>query len=106
MNKYEQEDLVRFDAASRDYVPAEIESAVKDALVAAFNSGAKKAVPMDGIIDALREMVPMSKSSKETVDRIVAWARDNATPVSYPESPTIAAAAPAGGRVIRARRTS
>lgn len=110
-------DIAAFSAAeineflreSEGYVPAEIESAVKDALVAAYNDTKCEDIEMRHIVDALHELVPMSKAHKDNIDRILAWATQHATPVSYP--PKIPA--PAGNgeddgtrgvRVIRTRR--
>lgn len=97
----EESDMLRFVEASKDYVPAEIESAVKDALIAAFNGSNKrnKTKLIDHIITALQDMVPMSKSHKESVDRIVAWARDNATPVDS-DTPKVAVAG-STARILR-----
>jgi AAA+ superfamily predicted ATPase len=78
---FSKEDLFEFTAASRDYVPAEIESSVKDALIMAFNE--KTTVKMAHILRSLKDMVPMSKSNADAIAKIVAWARDNATPVNY-----------------------
>lgn len=104
IDAFSEADLELFDTASKDYVPAEIESAVKDAIIASYNKGAKpKDLAIAHITTALTEMVPMSKSHKATVDRIIAWARDNATPVSYPVG-TAPPTLPGGGRVIRATR--
>lgn len=79
--KFTQAENQEFIAKSDQYVPAEIEAAVQDALIAAFNR--KEALGMTHIVEALEEMVPMSKSNKAKIDNIVAWARENATPVSY-----------------------
>lgn len=62
------------------YVPAEIESAVKDALVDAFSGG--EDLTIQHIADAARVMVPLSKAFKEQIDRMAAWAENNATPAS------------------------
>lgn len=93
--KFTDDETRMFIAKSKDYVPAEIESAVKDAMIAAFNSGNK--LSMAHILEALDEMVPMSTSNKEQIDKIIAWARDNATSVNYETvTPvTIAGEAPA-----------
>lgn len=64
------------------YVPAEIESAVKDALVDAFSSG--EDLTLQHIAEAARAMVPLSKAFKEQIDRMSAWAENNATPASKP----------------------
>jgi hypothetical protein len=84
IKKFNRDQLDEFVKASEGYVPAEIESAVKDGIIAAFNDESAKDLEMRHIIDALHEMVPMSKSHKEAIDRMVQWAKDNATPVSYP----------------------
>jgi AAA+ superfamily predicted ATPase len=93
--------------ASRDYVPAEIESAVKDALVEAFSAGEE--LSSTHVVSALHEMIPMSKSHKAQIDRIVDWARENATPVNYDGAQQQASAAitkAAGGRrLIRSNRS-
>lgn len=80
-NKFSKDELFEFCKSSKDYVPAEIESAVKDALISAFNR--KEPLGMQHVIGALAEMIPMSKSNKAQIDAIVAWAKDNATPVNY-----------------------
>jgi SpoVK/Ycf46/Vps4 family AAA+-type ATPase len=104
--QFKEEDLLRFDKASMNYVPAEIESAVKDAIIAAFNGGVKSTkLSMNHIVSALEEMVPMSKSHKATVDRIIEWARDHATPVDYEESASAATVLPVA-RVLRTRSRS
>jgi len=102
-------DLRLFSEASKGYVPAEIESAVKDGLISAFNDGV--ALETKHIVQALHDMVPMSTSHKATIDRMLEWARSNATPVNYPDgsgpsASSIARLASIGGKdvVIPARR--
>jgi AAA+ superfamily predicted ATPase len=96
---FTKDDLFAYTKASDNYVPAEIESAVKDAMIAAFN--AKETLGMQHILQALEDMVPMSKSNKEQIERIVAWAKDNATSVNYDdELPQVMASAPVGRRMI------
>lgn len=99
---FSDEDVEEFLKVSEGYVPAEIESAVKDGLVNAFGDDEAEGLEMRHITDALKEMVPMSKSHKANIDAIVAWAKDNATPVSLPSKP-LALGSPGGARVIRAR---
>lgn len=67
------------DACDR-YVPAEIESAVKDALINAFGEGEE--LTSKHIIDAFAVMVPISKAFAMQIDRMNEWAKNNATPVS------------------------
>lgn len=71
--------------ASSGYVPAEIESAVKDALVDAFSND--QGFSMDHVVNALSEMVPLSKSYAQQIMEIQAWAEQNATPASYKHDP-------------------
>lgn len=66
--------------ASEGYVPAEIESAVKDGLIDAFDSGEE--FTMQHVKDALVKMVPLSKAFKPQIEAMAAWAKDNATPAS------------------------
>lgn len=94
---FSKDEVFQFTTSSKDYVPAEIESAVKDALIAAFNT--KEKLGMKHIIDALEEMVPMSKSNAAAIARMVEWAKDNATPVNYENS--IPEAVAGGGRRMR-----
>lgn len=103
---FSEAEINRFLETSHDYVPAEIESAVKDALVEMFSAG--EDLSMSHIIQALQDMIPMSKSHKTQIDRIVEWAQNNATPVNYDKAKLAAEAviAKAGGRrVIRSTRT-
>lgn len=96
-------DIGSFVTASQHYVPAEIESAVKDALIAAFNDTTCKDVEMRHILDALKSLVPISKAHKESIDKILVWAEQHATPVSYPEKNS-SLPAERGDRVVTARR--
>jgi SpoVK/Ycf46/Vps4 family AAA+-type ATPase len=76
-------DLSEYLRESSGYVPAEIESVVKDALITAWSEG-KKPLEMRHIVAALKSMVPLSVSRKEEMDAMIAWAANNATPVNYP----------------------
>ncbi len=98
--KFSATDLATFDSASEGYVPAEIESAVKEGLIMAFNDG--KALNMQHIIAALEDMVPLSKSYAPQIDAMVKWARNNATPVNYDDKP--AAPVQSSTRRIATRR--
>lgn len=100
---FAEADLKRFDAASEGYVPAEIEEAVKDAFILAFNDDRAKDIEMRFILDSLAEMIPMSKSHAAAINEIVQWAENNAISVEHPAE----AATSTGGnmnRVIRPRR--
>lgn len=65
-------------ALSEGYVPAEIESAVKDALVDAFNDDCE--VEMKHVKKALMAMVPLSKAFARQIQDMNEWAKANATP--------------------------
>lgn len=82
---YTEEEVAEFTSASFGRVPAEIEAAVKDGLITAFNDKDCKDLEMKHVIGALTKSIPMSVSQKAKIDAIVEWARDNAVPVNYPE---------------------
>lgn len=106
IKEFDKKDLIAFRAASDGRVPAEIEAAVKDGLVSAFNDEDADDLEMRHILDALEESVPMSKSHAEAITRIVEWARDNATPVNYEDLPApVAAVTGSGGEIVRRPRT-
>lgn len=79
--EFSKTEMSEFITASNRYVPAEIESAVKDGLVTAFSR--KEELSMAHIIEALENMVPMSKSYAVQIASIEEWAMNNATPVNY-----------------------
>lgn len=100
IKEFSAKDLEQFVADSNGYVPAEIESAVKDALISAFHKDEE--LSMSHVSAAFKVMVPMSRSHKERIDAIIAWAKDNATPVNYdaPAKTNADAFATAGGRRV------
>lgn len=100
---FHADDVREFLTASDRYVPAEIESAVKDALIYAFSDTTCKDVEMRHIIEALRNMIPMSKSNAAAIEGILQWADNNAVSVSYPAKPPSLNSI-AGARIIRARK--
>lgn len=77
---FPRKDLNAVVNASRGYVPAEIESAVKDGLISSFNDG--EDFQPDHVVSALKEMVPLSKSYAEQIQLMTVWAKQNATPAS------------------------
>lgn len=97
---FREAELRAFQGFSAGFLPAEIESAVKDALVIAFNDDEAEDLQLSHLQQAFEAMVPMSVSHKEQIDRILAWAEKNATPVNYPEGRVVATAA------VPARRTT
>ncbi|CAO3460738.1 hypothetical protein [Azospirillum argentinense] len=68
--------------ASDGFAPAEIEAAVKDALIEAFTTGRD----VDGalVAEVLRGMVPLSISFADQVTAMRRWAELNARPASLP----------------------
>lgn len=101
---FSDSDIARFLEVSNNYVPAEIESAVKDALIAAYH--ADEELTISHLEKAFNDMVPMSRSHAAQIDRIVEWARNNATPVNYATThivPTTVEAPPARRVGSRAR---
>lgn len=104
---YPRKDVEAVLAASEGYVPAEVESAVKDALVAAFNQGDE--LTMQHVVDALRSMVPLSKTYAAQIKAMMDWAAANATPAGFDPLQANAKAtkkvAETGTRVMRRRPT-
>jgi SpoVK/Ycf46/Vps4 family AAA+-type ATPase len=87
--------------ASRGYVGAEIEAAIKECVVDAYTEGTK--VNGEAIKAQLACMKPISIAFKEDFDRMAAWASNNARPSSLPE-PAKAAPKPVPTKVVRRGR--
>lgn len=87
IDDFSDEDIAEFVQASDTRVPAEIEGAVKDAMINAFTDKMAKDLEMKHILQALESSIPMAKSQKVKIDAMIAWALDNATPVNYEEVP-------------------
>lgn len=83
MDIFSEKDIADFMSKSEGYVPAEIESAVKDAITNAYGDKDAEGLEMRHILKALDDMVPMSVSNAAAIARIVEWAAVNATPVEY-----------------------
>lgn len=79
---FKQAEVLAYLQASTGYVPAEIESAVKDALIMAYSRGSE--FKMAHLLEALRDLVPLSKSHASQIAEIVEWAANNAIAVNYP----------------------
>lgn len=103
IESFHADDVREFVAASDNYVPAEIESAVKDALISAFSDTKCKDIEMRHIIDALKNMIPMSKSNAKAIGGILEWSTHNAVSVSYPHKAD-AGVSVLGARIIRPRK--
>lgn len=86
-------------AVSEGYVPAEIESCVKDGLIDAFSEGEE--FGSSHIVSAIRATVPMSRSHAAQINAMREWAEANATPAgSIPEARGATPAATPRSRVI------
>jgi ATP-dependent 26S proteasome regulatory subunit len=78
--KFSASDKQKVVEASKGFVPAEIEAAVKDALIDAFDKGEK--FSMNHVVAALSKMVPMSKAYNTEIQKMVLWSKQNAVPAS------------------------
>jgi SpoVK/Ycf46/Vps4 family AAA+-type ATPase len=83
IDDFEDDEIQKVVDASNKYVPAEIESAVKDALVNAFD--AEEEMSMKHIVEALTVMVPLSKAFEQQIAKMSDWSKNNATPASAQE---------------------
>lgn len=106
INDFSEEDISLFRTASHTRVPAEIEAAVKDGLVSAFNDKDADNLEMRHILEALETSVPMAKSQAAKIQAIIEWARDNATPVNYEDATMGEAPVSHAGDSVRPRRVS
>ena len=68
---------------SEGYVSAEIEAAVKEAVIEAFHTGEK--VTGQSIVDQLKNMKPISVAFAEDFESMRSWAENNARLASTPE---------------------
>lgn len=89
---------------SEGYVSAELEAAVKEAVIQAFNSG--EPVTGEAIAEQLANMKPMSEAFKEDFDRMKEWATNNARLASTPEKPVAGKTMLAATGPARPRRRS
>jgi MoxR-like ATPase len=74
----EQIDLDALAKASRGYTGAEIEEAVKSSLYIAFS--AKQELATEHLLDALKEVRPISQTMPQVIERIRKWGRVHARP--------------------------
>ncbi|MBI5198963.1 MAG: AAA family ATPase, partial [Nitrospirae bacterium] len=65
-------DLNSISSASEGYVGAEIEQAIESAMVRAFNESQREFTTED-ILKSLKEIVPLSKSQVENINRLRRW---------------------------------
>jgi AAA+ superfamily predicted ATPase len=102
IDDFDQDEVNALIQKLEGYVPAEIESAVKDALVDAFSSG--EDLTIAHISEAVGVMVPLSKAFKEQIAKMAEWAENNATPASKPHAEDNLQSNSLSGRNIRRRR--
>jgi SpoVK/Ycf46/Vps4 family AAA+-type ATPase len=88
---------------SEGYVPAEIESAVKDALVDSFSDDSEE-VTMAHIKKALQSMVPLSKAFATQIKAMNDWAMANATPAGKDVTEPTGDGTSANARRVSTRR--
>jgi ATP-dependent 26S proteasome regulatory subunit len=102
-DQYKSPEMNKAVEASKGYVPAEIESAVKDGLITAFT--AEEDFEPRHVVDALKVMVPLSQSYNEQIQLMTAWAKANATPASktYDTVDDDGKVVELGGRNVRRR---
>lgn len=102
LDKFAKDDIRDLIRATDKYVPAEIESIVQDALVDAFSEGEELGIRH--LMAAAEALVPMSKSFAEQIERMNAWATNNAIPASRTVVKAPAESAPANARRVSTRR--
>ncbi len=78
ISEYDVVDVDELIAMTEGYVPAELESAVKDALVDAFSEGVE--LTIDHVKAAIKTMVPLSKAFARQIEEMSEWSKANATP--------------------------
>lgn len=76
-------------ARADGFVPAEIEAAVKDAMITAFNR--KQPLTGEMIAEQFGRMVPLSEAFKEDFEEMQRWAEQNARPASLMPGQTVEA---------------
>ena len=67
--------LERLARASQGYVGSEIEQAIVDAMYIGFNAD-RRPFTTDDVAAALKKQVPLSVSSRETIDMLRDWLRE------------------------------
>lgn len=87
IDEFTNDELVDFLKATADCVPAEIEAIVKDGIVLALNDPSldEPVLLMRHLLQARKEMVPLSISHKDAISAMREWAAKNAIPASYTE---------------------
>jgi SpoVK/Ycf46/Vps4 family AAA+-type ATPase len=88
-----QFDMDKLIEATVDYSGAEIEQAIIAALYDAFDTG--NDLSSDGLLNTLKDIVPLAITMREMIDSMREWARTRARPASAKRG--VQAAKPAGG---------
>lgn len=78
-------DLSALSGVTIDFVGAEIESVVDEALYAAFD--ANRDLITQDIVDVAKTVIPISKTDAEGITEFRRWMTNRAMPVSRPETP-------------------
>ena len=73
--------------ACSGFVGAEIASLVPSAMLQAFADGERPITTAD-LVEASRNVVPLTKTAADKIDRLRAWAKGKARPASTPEETT------------------
>lgn len=98
IDDYDEDEVDEIVKLTEGYVPAEIESAVKDALVDAFSEDVE--MDMRHVKVAIKSMVPLSKAFATQIEDMNYWAKNNATPAG------LVAGAGASPQISNSRRVS
>ncbi len=105
-----QRDPAQFDLpalihATRDFNGAELAEVVTNALFAAFSErAAEPKLETRHLLQAARELVPLSRSRAEDIARLRHWAAENCRPAARPPEVSSAASPPSESLVERQAR--
>lgn len=80
-HKLTEKDYIKLAQATENFVGAEIEACVKDALTEAFARDDKK-ITVDNIMEQSRQIIPISRAFPEKVSMMNEWAKNNAKAAS------------------------
>lgn len=80
------DDLSLSVTASEGYVSAELEGAIEDSMIAAYSRTGDSNVTDEGIVAALKKIIPSSVMYADDCARMLDWGNKNALPASAPKS--------------------
>jgi SpoVK/Ycf46/Vps4 family AAA+-type ATPase len=95
----EEFDLQKLATKSVDFVGAEIESAVDDAMYTAYDEG--RDIATDDIVKVCKDLIPLSKTDKEGIQAFRTWIDSRATRVSSGRSKAAQKGSGKKGRSLR-----